>query len=243
MELENKGAEAVVQKISLNIQQLSQFVQNLNQLIDKIGGAEDNDRTRNATNDLLHKSNELSHSTNQMLKKLLADSNANRAVRVQGERLMNDFMGVLNRLQASKRKAAAREKTQIRSVTVEDEQLHGRMGVDDPIQMRQLQQQHRMNLDEIRERQQALSALEQDIGDINQIFKDLAHMVHDQGEMVDSIEANIEHASIHVQEAHTNVAQAVHYQTKARQKKLMISAFCFIVFLVLFLVLYLWLKH
>uniref|UniRef100_A0A183BV13 t-SNARE coiled-coil homology domain-containing protein n=1 Tax=Globodera pallida TaxID=36090 RepID=A0A183BV13_GLOPA len=150
---------------------------------------------------------------------------------------------VLNRLQASKRKAAAREKTQIRSVTVEDEQLHGRMGVDDPIQMRQLQQQHRMNLDEIRERQQALSALEQDIGDINQIFKDLAHMVHDQGEMVDSIEANIEHASIHVQEAHTNVAQAVHYQTKARQKKLMISAFCFIVFLVLFLVLYLWLKH
>uniref|UniRef100_A0A914HD37 t-SNARE coiled-coil homology domain-containing protein n=1 Tax=Globodera rostochiensis TaxID=31243 RepID=A0A914HD37_GLORO len=226
MELENKGAEAVVQKISLNIQQLSQFVQNLNQLIEKIGSAEDNDRTRNATNDLLHKSNELSHTTNQMLKKLLADSNANRAVRVQSERLMNDFMGVLNRLQASKRKAAAREKTQIRSVT-----------------MRQLQQQHRMNLDEIRERQQALTALEQDIGDINQIFKDLAHMVHDQGEMVDSIEANIEHASIHVQQAHTNVTQAVHYQTKARQKKLMISAFCFIVFLVLFLVLYLWLKH
>ena len=30
--------------------------------------------------------------------------------------------------------------------------------------------------------------MEQDIGDINQIFKDLAHIVHDQGEMVDSIE-------------------------------------------------------
>ena len=35
---------------------------------------------------------------------------------------------------------------------------------------------------------QALATLEQDIGDINQIFKDLAHMVHDQGDMVDSIE-------------------------------------------------------
>lgn len=61
---------------------------------------------------------------------------------------------MLNRLQAAKRKAAALEKTQIKSVTVEDEQLYGRMGVDDPIQMNQLQQQHRMNLDEIRERQQ-----------------------------------------------------------------------------------------
>jgi len=35
---------------------------------------------------------------------------------------------------------------------------------------------------------QALATLKQDIGDINQIFKDLAHMVHDQGDMVDSIE-------------------------------------------------------
>jgi hypothetical protein len=90
---------------------------------------------------------------------------------------MNDFMSVLNRLQAAKRKAATREKTQIRSVTVEDEQLHvsQRSGFDDPIQMQQLQQQHRMNLNEIRERQQALASLEQDIGDCNQIFKDLAH--------------------------------------------------------------------
>ncbi|KAL3089557.1 hypothetical protein niasHS_006941 [Heterodera schachtii] len=240
---QRNNTDAVVQKISLNIQQLSQFVQNLNQLIEKIGGAEDNERTRNATNDLVHKSNELSHNTNQMLKDLIESSQENRALRVQSERLMNDFMAVLNRLQASKRKAAAREKTQIKSVTVEDEQLHGRMGADDPIQMRQLQQKHRMNLDEIRERQEALSALEQDIGDINQIFKDLAHLVHDQGEMVDSIEANIEHASIHVQQANTSVAQAVHYQAKARQKKLMIYAFCIFVLLVLFLVLYLWLNH
>ena len=69
---------------------------------------------------------------------------------------MNDFMAVLNRLQAAKQKAASREKTQIRSVTVEDEQLNvqQRTGLEDPIQMQQLQQQHRLHLDEIRERQQ-----------------------------------------------------------------------------------------
>lgn len=77
-------------------------------------------------------------------------------MRLQSERLMNDFMGVLNRLQAAKRKAATREKSQIRSVTVEDQQLNvqERTGIDDPIQMQHFQQQHRMNLNEIRERQQ-----------------------------------------------------------------------------------------
>lgn len=42
--------------------------------------------------------------------------------------------------------------------------------------------------------------LEQDIGDVTQIMKDLARIVHDQGEIVDSIEANVEHASMHVQQ-------------------------------------------
>jgi t-SNARE complex subunit (syntaxin) len=175
---------------------------------------------------------------------------------------MNDFMSVLNRLQAAKRKAATREKTQIRSVTVEDEQLHvsQRSGFDDPIQMQQLQQQHRMNLNEIRERQQALASLEQDIGDCNQIFKDLAHMVHDQGDMVDSIEvnkntiqnnkltfysmkANIETATVQVQQGHTQIAQAHYYQTKARQKKLILGGICIAVLFVLILAFILWLRH
>lgn len=74
---------------------------------------------------------------------------------MQCERLMNDFMNVLNRLQAAKRKAASREKIQIKSVTMEDEQLHvQRQTGDDPIQLQHLQQQHQMNLNEIKERQQ-----------------------------------------------------------------------------------------
>lgn len=51
-----------------------------------------------------------------------------------------------------------------------------------------------------------------DIVDVNQIFKDLALMVHEQGEMVDSIESNIEHAQISVEEGHSNVVKAHNYQ-------------------------------
>ena len=36
------------------------------------------------------------------------------------------------------------------------------------------------NLEYLHERERAVSQLEADIGDVNQIFKDLAAMVHDQ---------------------------------------------------------------
>ena len=39
-----------------------------------------------------------------------------------------------------------------------------------------------------------------DIVDVNTIFKELATMVHEQGEMIDSIEANVETAQMRVEE-------------------------------------------
>ena len=51
-----------------------------------------------------------------------------------------------------------------------------------------------------------------DIVDVNTIFKELATMVHEQGEMIDSIEANVESAHIRVEEGTTQLATAASYQ-------------------------------
>ena len=48
----------------------------------------------------------------------------------------------------------------------------------------------------LQERERSIRQLESDIVDVNTIFKDLATMVHEQGEMVDSIEQNVESAHI-----------------------------------------------
>ena len=88
------------------------------------------------------------------------------------------------------------------------------------------------NLEQLQERERAVRQLEADIGDVNQIFKDLAAMVHDQvgacynprisitfiinqGEMVDSIEANVETASIRVNEGTDQLRQAERYQVRS----------------------------
>ena len=44
------------------------------------------------------------------------------------------------------------------------------------------------NIEELQERERSIRQLESDIVDVNTIFKDLATMVHEQGEMIDSIE-------------------------------------------------------
>lgn len=51
-----------------------------------------------------------------------------------------------------------------------------------------------------------------DISDVNQIFKELGAMVHDQGEVVDSIEASIEKTEVFVNEGVNQLQQASSYQ-------------------------------
>merc|ERR1711962_1049366 len=93
----------------------------------------------------------------------------------------------------------------------------------------QLMLEEEQNLEYLQERERSVAQLEADIGDVNQIFKDLAAMVHDQGEMVESIEANVESSAIRVNEGSEQLRQAERYQTKARRKKLCLAIIGFII--------------
>ncbi|KAK9402924.1 t-SNARE domain-containing protein 1 [Crotalus adamanteus] len=50
--------------------------------------------------------------------------------------------------------------------------------------------------------------------DVNQIIKDLASMVYEQGDTIDSIEANIETASSNVDSANEHLAKASQHQRR-----------------------------
>jgi syntaxin 12/13 len=69
-----------------------------------------------------------------------------------------------------------------------------------------------VNLSQLREREAALRKLENDITDVNMIFKDLAVMVHDQGEIIDSIESNVEQVQIRVADANSHLESAKKHQ-------------------------------
>lgn len=76
----------------------------------------------------------------------------------------------------------------------------------------QISMENDVNLSQLREREAALRKLENDIVDVNMIFKDLAVMVHDQGEIIDSIESNVEAVQIRVNEANNHLESAKRHQ-------------------------------
>uniref|UniRef100_A0A0R3S1S8 t-SNARE coiled-coil homology domain-containing protein n=1 Tax=Elaeophora elaphi TaxID=1147741 RepID=A0A0R3S1S8_9BILA len=205
----------LVSTIASNIQRLSQYVQQLEVLGGKIGSNDDGERLRDQVAEVTSSANALSKETNTLMKRLVELSNDQRyasSMRVHRERLMGDLIGVLNRLQVAQRSAVAKEKESMKAVAAQDQQVsHQIEQVNDNEQQerQQLQIQHQQHLTEIRERSEvtitaifslAMRQLDQDISDVTQVMKDLARIVHDQGEIVDSIEANVEHASMQVQQ-------------------------------------------
>merc|ERR1719433_332732 len=79
-----------------------------------------------------------------------------------------------------------------------------------------IQEEH--DVEQLQERERAVRQLESDILDVNTIFKDLATLVHDQGEVIDSIEANVESTQVRVQEGTEQLRQAETYKMKKRKR-------------------------
>ncbi|XP_011409634.2 PREDICTED: syntaxin-7-like [Amphimedon queenslandica] len=59
--------------------------------------------------------------------------------------------------------------------------------------------------------------LETEILDINDIFRDLGTMVHDQGEIIDNIEANVEIAGTRVESGNKQLGRAVKHKRCSRR--------------------------
>lgn len=149
--------------------------------------------------------------------------------RMQRDRLTSDFSDVLRNFQVIQRTAAQKEKESVLRARAAS---HTKPGADDgpsalidldgslsfqqqrPQQQSQsqIQMEEEVDVDELREREKSIRKIESDIVDVNQIFKDLATMVHAQGEVIDSIEANVESATIQVSEGASQIAKAREYQ-------------------------------
>lgn len=72
----------------------------------------------------------------------------------------------------------------------------------------------------IEERDQEITSLVRDIGELNEMFQDVAVLVHDQGQMLDDIETNITHTADRVDAGHQELVRAHRHQRSAMNKKI-----------------------
>ncbi|XP_074605329.1 syntaxin-7-like isoform X3 [Brevipalpus obovatus] len=235
--------------ISTNVHKITQNVTSMQKMVNQLGTPHDTENLRQELQSIQHYTNQLARETNNCIKELSAiPQPQNRQRRMQKDRLTNDFSDALKNFQVIQRTAVQKQKESVSRARAnsgikigpaESSQGQNLIDLQSPTsigQQEQLQQQSVLQIEEevdletVREREQAIRKLENDIVGVNQIFKELATIVHQQGEVIDSIEANVESAHIHVEEGVQEITKAREYQTKARRKKFLLL-FLFVIVL------------
>ncbi|XP_048000916.1 syntaxin-16 [Leguminivora glycinivorella] len=88
----------------------------------------------------------------------------------------------------------------------------------------------------VAEREQEVNKIVRSIVDLNEIFKDLGHMVHEQGTILDRIDYNIEATQVQVQEGYKQLQKAERYQRKNRKMHCILVLAVMIIILVVLLI-------
>lgn len=107
------------------------------------------------------------------------------------------------------------------------------------LQQQQLEQQPRLaNQNEVDfqesliiERESEIRNIEQSVGELNELFRDVAHIVNEQGSQLDIIGENVQNVGSNTQGANSELRSASRYQKNARNK-----ACCLLVILAVILV-------
>lgn len=249
------------QTVANSVQKISNNVNQMQRMVNQLGTSQDNETLRQTLHQIQHYTNQLARDTNKSLKELAhipgsTVASEQKQRRMQKERLTNEFSEALKNFQVIQRTAAQKEKESViraRANSGFNDGPTGRqqstlidlqspqsgqsgafpLGPSHQQHQSQIQIEEEVDVSMLREREQAIRKIESDIVEVNQIFKDLATMVHDQGEVIDSIEANIESSSVQINEGTQQLIKASSYAQAARKKKFMIILILFIVLMVI----------
>ncbi|XP_006127348.1 syntaxin-7 [Pelodiscus sinensis] len=221
----------LAQYITSNIQKITQCAAEIQRILHQLGTPQDTPELRQQLQQKQQHANQLAKETDKYIKEFgsLPATSEQRQRKIQKDRLVGEFSAALANFQRIQRQAAEREKDIVARVRAssrvsggpsEDSYREGALVPLDSQPQAQVQDED-ITEDDLRlieERESSIRQLEADILDINEIFKDLGMMIHEQGDVIDSIEANVESAEVHVQQGNQQLSRAADYQRKSRKK-------------------------
>ncbi|XP_065183965.1 syntaxin-7-like isoform X2 [Sycon ciliatum] len=209
-------------RISTNITKINSNANELKRYLNQLGTRSDNSRLRDTMSSLQKTTAGLVRETNsniQQLSYLDGGSDQEKAQRrMQQEKLKSSFKSAISSFHTVEQTCAKKEKETVERMRAAS--ISGSLGDDDEDDRLLggrgrgyvVHQQEEVDVQAIEERADALRQLENDILDVNEIFRDLGAMVHEQGEVIDTIEGNVEHAAVDVENANDQLRQALHSQ-------------------------------
>ncbi|KAG1355451.1 putative Syntaxin-22 [Cocos nucifera] len=222
------GRQDPTQAVAAGVFQINTAVSTFQRLVNTLGTPKDTPELREKlhktrlhigqlvkdTSAKLKQASETDHSTEVSASKKIADA-----------KLAKDFQAVLKEFQKAQRLAAERETAYApfvpqavlpSSYTASEIDVSADKTLEQRAVLVESRRQEVLLLDNeivfneaiIDEREQGIQEIQQQIGEVNEIFKDLAVLVHDQGAMIDDIDSNIENSLAATAQAKTQLAKA-----------------------------------
>eukprot|EP00245_Coleochaete_scutata_P014737 TRINITY_DN636_c0_g1_i1.p1 TRINITY_DN636_c0_g1~~TRINITY_DN636_c0_g1_i1.p1 ORF type:complete len:267 (-),score=58.18 TRINITY_DN636_c0_g1_i1:249-1049(-) len=243
---ERNAAMDPSQAVTAGIFQMNTSVSTYKRLVNTLGTPKDTPELRVK----LHKTREhITQLAKDVSAKLKVCSDNDHASTVPAEKrlsdakLAKDLQAVMKEFQKAQKAAAEREAAYVPFIppmlsrsspdgeSQEDQEKRALLSEQRKHEMIQMDNEVVFNEAVIEERDVGIREIQGQIQEVNEIFKDLAVLVHEQGHMIDDIDSNIE-------SSHANVAQGNRQLIKSSklQKSSNSTACCLMVFFALALI-------
>lgn len=139
--------------------------------------------------------------------------------------MSREFGAALSEFQVIQRRALEKgraSKAALEELSAQSPSAGGRDGqqqlqqLDEP----RLAQQDEVDFQEnlIIEREDEIRQIEQSVGELNELFRDVAHIIREQGDVLDTIDVNVENTLTDTRGADVELRSASRYQKAARNK-------------------------
>lgn len=100
----------------------------------------------------------------------------------------------------------------------------------------QLTEEIHFNSRLIEERDEDIRGIERSVIEVNEIFRDLGALVHEQQGLLDNIESNVEQVDVNMEAATKELKKAVDYQKRSRNRMCWVLVILVILFLIILLI-------
>jgi len=208
---------------------LTSTVSRLSNQVALLGTKRETERVRERVRDLIEEGSSGFKEVGEGLKKVLGWADVGPSQRFTQGKLNREFQASVKEFQDLQRRALEKERA---SAAAGRAALEGQAGSpsqgSSPLNQRQQQEHEQLRLasqDEVNfqesliiERESEIRNIEQSVGELNELFRDVAHMVHEQGEQLDIIADNVEDVRNDTRGAHVELTSASRYQRNARNK-------------------------
>lgn len=216
----------LTEQLSNQLFTLTSNISRLSNQIALLGTKRDTERVRERVHDLLEETRAGFKEVGEGIKKVQTWEDVTPAQKWTQQKLSSEFKSTLEEFQAVQRRALEKQRAStVAARTALDEAGLTAPSAEAQQQQQQLEEPRLANQDEVDfqealiiEREAEIRNIEQSVSELNELFRDVAHIVHEQGGQLDLIAENVENVTNETRGANVELRKASRHQKNARKK-------------------------